>query len=224
MVWNKDLPAGGAAFNVGDDAIRRNNVGLESGLHNEHEFSTGGVQNCIHKFTYDNKAAMDAISGPVDGSIAIRSDAANPGIHAYDGSTWDQVATLIPASTAMVFHQAAAPNGWVADETRNDHMLHVVTVASGTGGTVLTDSQWFVDEETDSHVLTEAEIPAHTHSYTSALLDAGATAALTATGGGANASSSTGDGGGHAHILSGLSTWRPLSTDVIICTKAASTA
>jgi hypothetical protein len=231
MAWNKDLPAGNTKFNVGDDVIRANQAQLESGLHNEHEFATGGVQTGIHKFTYSNKAAMDALS-PVNGSISIRSDVANPGIHAYNGATWGQVATRIPASTAMVFHQAAAPSGWVADETKNDRLLHVVTVASGVGGTVHATGTWTIeeivtDQETDDHTLTTADIPAHNHSVPDSQGSPGSGLVfLRANTGpiGDVSTGSTGDGGAHSHDLTFIDTWRPAATQVIICTKAASSA
>jgi hypothetical protein len=50
-----------------------------------------------------------------------------------NGTTYDDVATMLPAGTAMVFYQASAPVGWTA-VAANDKFLRVVT-AGGTGGT-----------------------------------------------------------------------------------------
>jgi len=49
------------------------------------------------------------------------------------GSAYEDIGTLLPATTAMVFYQASAPVGWTAVAV-NDKFLRVVT-AGGTGGT-----------------------------------------------------------------------------------------
>lgn len=71
-----------------------------------------------------------------------------------------------PSGTKMIFPQASAPTGWTQDTTLNDYTLRVTSgVGGGTGGT---DSPFTTDmthiHETSGHILTEAELPAHTHS------------------------------------------------------------
>ena len=61
---------------------------------------------------------------------------------------------VVPSGTRMPFAQAAAPTGWVKDvsDSANNRMLRVVT---GTGGGIA---------GTDSPILNNTSIPAHTHS------------------------------------------------------------
>jgi len=65
----------------------------------------------------------------------------------------------IPSTTKMIFPQAAAPQGWTQDTTLNDKVLRVVNSAgAGTGGS------WTISGiSVDSHTLTSAEMPVHTH-------------------------------------------------------------
>ena len=241
MVWNKALPSGSNNINVGDDAIRANNNALETGLNTEHVLVTGGTQTLVHKFPNGDKTVMDALTTMATGSIAIRyTDADNPGIHAYDGAAWNQVATQIPATTAMVFHQAAAPAGWTADETLNDNMLMVVTEASGNGGSELASSTWTIsaiitDQITGGHALTEAETAEHFHTIavgdtldpvTTTHLMTGSDDIPPSNGTTTTPLSGPGSGAGdpHTHTLPFVDTWRPLSRSVIVCTKKAVTA
>ena len=235
MAWVKTNPVGTAALNVGDNAIRDNNEALETGLNREHVLITGGAQTLFHKFTNSNKAAMDALIGMVDGTIAIRNgtdDAVNPGIFAYNGSTWDQVATLIPATTAMVFHQAAAPAGWTADETLNDNMLIVTTAAATDGGTAHSTGTWTISaiitsQVTDGTAITVAQMPSHDHDipgsgnpnpWTTTPLGGATSGDVTYT------TATEGSGDTHNHGLTFIDTWRPASRLVIVCTKKAVTA
>ncbi len=67
--------------------------------------------------------------------------------------TPNEVPTIIPAGTKMLFVQSAAPTGWTQDTSKNDYMLRIV---SGTGGG---------SGGTDSPILND-KIPAHNHTMT----------------------------------------------------------
>lgn len=55
-----------------------------------------------------------------------------------DSVRYEQMNTLIPSGTKMLFFQAAAPTGWTQVTTYNDCVPRIV---SGTGGGVKTDGQ-----------------------------------------------------------------------------------
>lgn len=141
----------------------------------------------------------------------------------------------IPSGTNMIFQQAAAPKGWTQRTDLNDRVLRLVSGATGgnTGGS------WTISGVTvDGHVLTEAEIPAHTHTGTTdptSGRDGGFTDVANLT----NVYSPPPDnmapavinhthtfttdpsGGGqaHSHGLTADGTWRPAYVDIIACTK-----
>lgn len=72
--------------------------------------------------------------------------------------------TVVPAGTVMLFMQAAAPTGWTQVVSHNNKALRIVSGAgAGSGGTTAFTSVFGAGKATDSHVLTEAEMPAHTH-------------------------------------------------------------
>jgi len=124
-----------------------------------------------------------------------------------------------PTGTQMVFYQNYAPAGWAQDNTTtalNDALLRTVTVGGGvTGGTT-----GFVAAPlniTGAHVLTIAEMPAHTHPVvtnagTGGFLGGGSPATKTW---GIGATSSTGGDGSHTHGI----TWTPKYVDLILCIK-----
>lgn len=75
-------------------------------------------------------------------------------------------ATDIPTGTKMLFVQTAAPTGWVKDTTHNDKALRLVNGTVTTGGTN-TFSSTFATINSSAVTLTAAQIPAHTHSFSS---------------------------------------------------------
>lgn len=122
----------------------------------------------------------------------------------------------------LLFPQAAAPTGWTQVTTINDRVLRVVSTAgagiggswtiSGLGGTVA------------GHVLTIAELAAHTHTLTAvggSLApgpDQGSSGAGTAS---TLTTSSVGTNSAHSHGFTASSdgTWRPSYLNIIIASK-----
>lgn len=75
--------------------------------------------------------------------------------------------SAFPATTAMLFIQAAAPPGWTKSTTHNDKALRVVT--GGTGGSATGTSPFstvFGQSATAGFTLTTNEMPGHTHTGT----------------------------------------------------------
>jgi hypothetical protein len=108
-------------------------------------------------------------------------------------------ATFFPATTEMVFFQAAAPTGWTQNTTHTNKGLRVVDGSGGgSGGTLAFDSATVAN-----HTLVISEMPAHTH--TTNINDPGAAASLPLTNapgaGDEITTDSTGGDGAHNHGL-----------------------
>lgn len=59
----------------------------------------------------------------------------------------------------LVFYESSAPTGWTQDTAVNDKVLRVTSSTGGGSG-----GSWTISGiSVDSHILTEAELPAHTH-------------------------------------------------------------
>jgi len=67
-----------------------------------------------------------------------------------------------PSGTLMLFQQTSAPTGWTKQTTHNNKSLRVVSGTADSGGTT-TFTDVFTGTTTGSHVLTTANLPAHTH-------------------------------------------------------------
>ncbi len=81
---------------------------------------------------------------------------------------WDVIS--FPAGTRMLFQQTTAPPGWtkVTDAAYNNVALRLVTGTVSSGGTQdFTDvfAESTIEGETAEHILTTAEMPAHSHAY-----------------------------------------------------------
>jgi len=145
----------------------------------------------------DNNAALEAVLG------AARLAAGT------------NIPELFPLYNAvpMLFYMAAPPVGWTEVSDAGDTLIAVKGGSTYTAGATLAGS-WTVPE----HILTIAEIPAHTHTHTLANITASrrtngssivtGITALTVTG-------STGDGEGH----SDGATWRPAGRVCVLATK-----
>ena len=108
----------------------------------------------------------------------------------------------IPAGTAMLFAQTAAPTGWTKSTTHDNKALRVVSGAASSGGSVAFTTAFASQAVTGtnaSYTLTTADIPSHSHTAT--VTDSGhthgsgnpAAGFLSTNGGGSNFS---GAGGG----------------------------
>lgn len=126
-----------------------------------------------------------------------------PRIIAIAGST---AADPIPVGTVMVFYQSAAPTGWTISSALNDYALKIVSSAGGVTSGSVSYATLFGRTATDSHALTESEIPSHSHTNPLSLFGSsfsGGGATFTNANGALVASNQTtgltGGGGGHTH-------------------------
>jgi hypothetical protein len=88
---------------------------------------------------------------------------ANAFVDAFDG-----VASLPGNPTHLLAVMATAPLGWVISTTHNDKALRIVSSAPSSGGTNSFSSRFTSQFQVTGHVLTLAEMPAHSHGVTGA--------------------------------------------------------
>lgn len=131
----------------------------------------------------------------------------------------DDVIDNFPSGTLMLFQQTAAPTGWTKQVVHNDKGLRVVSGTASSGGTDAYSTCFSASKATESHVLTVAEIPAHTHLYyfstTGGVGNNSSGSNSHTTNDSSDPTSSTGGDGGHTHDI----TLDLQYVDVIIASK-----
>lgn len=140
MVWDTSSPAGSDAIASGDDNIRELKTDLQSALRGDDtegvEAIFPGSDTSAPAFRYRGLKGNTA-ARPASGQYGLYSNTTLNTLQRDNGTTWDDIATLIPSGTVMVFYQAAAPVGWTKIITQDDKALRVVSGGSGgsAGGT-----------------------------------------------------------------------------------------
>jgi hypothetical protein len=145
---------------------------------------------------------------------------ASPGV--YKGA-W----AYLPTGTAMMFVQTSAPTGWTKSTTHDNKALRVVSGAASNGGSVAFTTAFASQTTTIGNTtLTAAQIPSHTHSFSTQSGVAGTGAGyVTGTAAGTPIATGTfttdgGTGGGTAHTHTSTAINLAVSyVDVIIATK-----
>jgi len=172
-------------------------------------------------------------AGPTTGVTIVQGEKV---VCAWNGTDFVKVAasaggTTIPAGTAMLFAQTAAPTGFTKSTTHDNKALRVVSGAASSGGSVAFTTA-FASQAVAGTVgtsgattLTTAQIPSHNHSASNnggdvGILGSNATNFPTAS---AATTGSTGGGGSHTHAggaFTGTAINLAVSyVDVIIATK-----
>lgn len=166
MVWDTSTPAGSSARSLGDDYIREFKTDVQTALRGnasdgtEAKFPGSDTANPVFRYR-----GLKGTTGarPAFGQYGLYHNTTLNTIQRDSGSAWEDVATLIPSGTKMVFYQASPPTGWTAVAV-NDKFLRVVT-SGGTGGTtggsVAASTSLAHTHTVDSHTHTG---PSHTHS------------------------------------------------------------
>lgn len=119
-----------------------------------------------HKFGIGNTAARDAISTWVDGSIWFNTTDARRRLNVRVSGTWEQGGQEFEAGTIVVFHQNAAPVGWVRVLTEQADKVMMMT-----DGDMVVGGAWAISglsSETADHThtfstTTGTENQNHTH-------------------------------------------------------------
>lgn len=113
-----------------------------------------------------NTTLKPSLTGALVGTAGLISSVA-PGasgnVLTSNGTAWASSAAGFPPTTRLIFQQTAAPTGWTkVTATGNDSVLRIVTGSVVNGGTIGV-STWAAQTATGGHILTIAEMPAHTH-------------------------------------------------------------
>ena len=157
-------------------------------------------------FTITLTTSAGSVALPQGRRGVLFVDAVNgPRIVAIVGSS---TADPVPAGSKTIWYNTAAPSGWTA-VALNDYAIKIVTAGSGgvTSGSVAY-STLFARTATDSHTLTTAQIPSHTHSVPNSIAGTtfGASGTFFTNANGStltsgNVTGATGGGDGHTHNL-----------------------
>lgn len=134
-VFDVATPSGTDPASQGDDRIRELKTALQDALRGEdtegnEAIFPGSAPSTAPVFRYRGLRGGTG-TRPASGQYGLFFDTTRQVLQRDNGSSWDDIGTVIPAGTVMVFYQAAAPTGWTKVVTQNDRALRVV---SGTGG------------------------------------------------------------------------------------------
>lgn len=160
-------------------------------------FTAEGVRNFVIKTNGVTRQTIDG-TGATTFSSAITVSSGGAAITGNSSVIGTLTATTfsgawenLPAGTAMLFVQTAAPTGWTKSTTHNDKALRVVSGAASSGGSVAFTTAFASQAVTGtvaSYTLTTADIPSHNHSASSSSVSSSS-----------SSSSSSVSDPGHAH-------------------------
>ena len=121
-----------------------------------------------------------------------------------DGTfTWaTPVSGAFPAGTRLAFRQSTAPTGWTKDTTAaiNNALLRLVTGNVSQGGAA-NFSTWNSQQTSGAHTLSTAQIPSHTHTFSTDNDTETTNGAQEGDNRVARATSATGGNGSHTHSV-----------------------
>lgn len=220
MSWNTSSPAGSDQIANGDNEIRTLKTDLQTALRgnatdgDEAKFPGSDVANPIYRY---RGLKGTTAARPTAGQYGLYFNTTLNQLQRDNGSSWENIGTMFPATTGLVFYQASPPTGWTA-VAQNDKALRVVSsggTGGSAGGTTAFSSCWAATS-------TGAEA-SHTHTV-SGDTDTGTV------GGPASGPSFTGPGVFHYHTLSvtsgagsshshSVTAYAPQYIDVVVATK-----
>jgi hypothetical protein len=120
-------------------------------------FAAAGARNFVIKTANATRQTIDGVGDTTfTGSVTATT---------FYGD-WEN----LPAGTAMLFVQTAAPTGWTKSTTHNNKALRVVSGAASSGGSVAFTTAFASQAVTGtvaSYTLTTSDIPSHNHSASS---------------------------------------------------------
>jgi hypothetical protein len=166
MTWDVNEPDDNEGINNGDNRIRELKIDLQTALRGnttdglEAKFPGADSSNPVYR--YRGQKGTDG-ARPAAGQYGLYFNTTRNVFQRDNSSSWEDVGTVIPAGTKMIFYQASAPVGWTAVSV-NDRFLRVVTAGGSggsTGGTVAASTSLAHSHTVNSHTHTMA----HTHTY-----------------------------------------------------------
>ena len=142
---------------------------------------------------------ISSVAPGTAGNVLISVEATLPAV----GTVWaSSTNAAFPPTTRLIFQQTAAPVGWTkVTATGNDSVLRIVTGSVVNGGTIGV-STWAAQTATGGHILTIAEMPAHTHGSGAVTGVSGLQGQATQGYVGQGNTGSTGGSTAHTHTLS----------------------
>jgi hypothetical protein len=167
-------------------------------------------------------AERSVYSGATD-TLELPAPGSTGNLLTSNGTAWTSAAApaAVPAGTAMLFYQAAAPTGWTQVTTQNNKALRVVSgTGGGTGGSVAFTTAFAsqavsgsvsitgISGSAGATTLTTPQIPSHRHGVSLAPGPSNLAGLQTNYGGFPNRTyypqvvSDTGGGGSHNHPFS----------------------
>lgn len=173
--WAPTTPLDTDFISLGDDNIREMKAALEDALQcgaaeGTESVFPGSAPSTAPIFRYRGLKGTTG-ARPTAGQYGLYFDSTRNALQRDSGTAWEDVGTMIPATTVMVFYQAAAPTGWTKSTANNDKALRVVSGdGGGSGGThgISTPPSIAHTHTLSDH--THAN-PAHTHSIAVGSLD-----------------------------------------------------
>ena len=147
----------------------------------------------------------DVLDEDAMGSDSATALATQQSIKAYADSL-----TAFPATTKMLFAQAAAPTGWTKDTTAGLDEAGIRLMTTGTFGTYTAGDNYSTtfgsSKATDASTISTATMPSHTHAW-GPYTDSGGSSASVSNAGDDNngtkdiTTTATGGGGSHTHTI-----------------------
>ena len=175
--------------------------------------------------TFANAGGGTTFAIPQGEKRIIYSD----GTNIRESVTLPTVPAAFASGTAMLFVQTSAPTGWTKSTTHDNKALRIVSGAASTGGSVAFTTAFTsqaVAGTVGSTVLTTSQIPSHSHTTLSDVVncDGGGLGVITSISGTSGSRSGitavAGGGLGHDHTFTGTAINLAVQyVDVIIATK-----
>jgi microcystin-dependent protein len=142
MSWDTSTPAGSEAANNGDNRIRELKVDLQTSLRGAEPDGTvakfPGSDTASPKYHYRGGHGTEA-ARPASGDYGLYANTSNGHLQRDNGTSWDNIATLIPPGLVAPYAGASSPNGWLAcdgtaiSRTTYSALFAAIGVAHGTG-------------------------------------------------------------------------------------------
>jgi hypothetical protein len=168
-----------------------------------------GVQ--IATFSSVGIVSTTPTATPLDNSTKIASTA-------YVDAAIVAIPPIVPATTVMLFWQAAAPTGWTKLVTQNDKALRVVSGTGGVAGGTNAFSTVMAQTVVGSSTLSTAQLAVHAHSIAnqgSGTAGPGGCISVAVATAGGGTSGNAGSGTSHNHTI----TMGIQFIDIILCSK-----
>jgi hypothetical protein len=210
QIWNASfeaIPADNDQVSEGALRIRNLKRDIRERAEIDHDWDDVTDAGKHKKVTFVDPLGAKPTASADEGYLYTKDIAAKAELHWEDEdgnevqvTSGGRVIGGIAAGTLMLFQQTAAPTGWTKQTTHNDKALRVVSGTAGSAGATAFTSVFGSGKLTGSHVLTIAQMPAHTHSGGSTS-NANRAAGPSSNISGA-ATGSTGGDQGHDHTLS----------------------